>query len=1169
MTDVAPPPLTDRYRRTQGTVSLTGVQALARLPLDVRRLDLAAGRSTAAFISGYEGSPLGGYDLELGRQRELLAEHDIVFRPAVNEELAATAVQGSQLAGTRPEKRVDGIVGFWYGKSPGLDRSADALRHNNLAGTHPDGGVVALVGDDPAAKSSTFPGASEQLLADLGMPTLYPGDPAEALRLGMHAVALSRACGLWVAMKIATNVADAAGQIMLGPDDFAPVLPEVLVDGRPYRHQVTASLLQPVLGGLEESRNGIRLEIARSYAAVNALNEVSGHSSGDRVGIVAAGTTFLDLRQALETLGLDEDERARRGVRLLHLRMINPVEPGVVSSFAEGLQEIIVVEEKRAFLEPVLKDQLYGRANAPVVTGKRHPDGSTAFASSGELDPDTIAAVLATRLLALGDFPSVSDWRDRTRSQQRRISLPLVTRTPFFCSGCPHNTSTKVPEGALVGGGIGCHGLVLGMAAQQVGEVSGLTQMGGEGAQWLGMAPFVERRHMFQNLGDGTFHHSGSLAVRAAVAGQVDITYKLLHNSAVAMTGGQHAEGAMSVPDITRSLTAEGVRKIIVTTDDPKTYRGVRLATGATVWHRDRIIEAQELLASTPGVTVLIHDQECSTELRRKRKRGLVPDPVERVMINERVCEGCGDCGRKSNCLSVHPVDTEFGRKTRIDQHSCNKDYSCLSGECPAFLTIKPSKHVARDRAQVSLDSLPEPGTATGSGHRTTRIVGIGGSGVVTLSQILAAAAAIDDQPVTTLDQTGVAQKGGVVISDVKIGPDAGTVAHKAASGEVDLYIGSDLLAAADQRHLAATDPQRTLAVVSTARTPTGAMVTDVGTPFPDTGPLISDIRRATRATEAVFIDARRTSAALFGDDQFANLILIGVAHQLGALPLAASAVEQAIRLNGVRTEENIQAFRRGRQYVADRRAFDAAVPTPSASRVAPDESVVATLLSQVGCPIGSELAGKVGLRIGELIAFQSRRYAEQYVEVVARTYRAEQQALPGSVALSVSVAQHLYKLMAYKDEYEVARLSLLPEVTESARRQFGAGATVSYRLHPPTLRALGMRNKITLGPWFRSVYAALGAARRLRGTVLDPFGYAHVRRVERALVSEYRDVIDTVVRDLTGENVGLATQIADLPDLVRGYEDVKLATVDAYHVRLAELLTRYDVTLSGSGRPR
>src|SRR5579872_2298086 len=716
----------DRFAADTGRFPMSGVQALVRLILDVRRADLAQGLDTAAFVSGYEGSPLAGLDLELQRREQLLAEHDIVFRPAVNEELAATAVQGTQLVAGHEDARVAGITGFWYGKSPGVDRASDALRHANLIGTHPRGGAVAFIGDDPAAKSSTVPGASEYLLADLGMPVLYPADPQDIVDLGRHAVAMSRASGLWVALKIVATVADGLGLVDADPGRMTPAADH----GQAFAHQPNARMLQPALSEMERSREGIRREVAIAYARANGVNRVENFGAAPRTGIVAGGKTYLELRQALAIIGLDETElNARgmrllhlrmihplipdqieefaagldetelvaRGMRLLHLRMIHPLIPDQIEEFAAGLDEIIVVEEKRQFVESAVKQILYGRPDAPRVSGRGHA-GEPLFPPDGELDADLIARGLAERLGG-PQFPAVQAWRARTGTPRTVTQLPLLARTPYFCSGCPHNSSIKVPAGSMVGGGIGCHALVLMMEPDAVGEVTGLTQMGGEGAQWIGMEPFLRtRKHLLQNIGDGTFHHSGSLAVRAAIASGADITYKLLYNSAVAMTGGQDAVGAMAIPALTRALAAEGVRRIIVTTGEPRQYRRRQyrrqhgpLASIAEVWPRDRLAEAQETLSGISGVTVLIHDQECATELRRKRKRGLAPEPARRVMINERVCEGCGDCGQKSNCLSVQPADTDFGRKTMIDQSSCNKDFSCLAGDCPSFVEVRPA----------------------------------------------------------------------------------------------------------------------------------------------------------------------------------------------------------------------------------------------------------------------------------------------------------------------------------------------------------------------------------------------------------------------------------------------------------------------------------------------
>ncbi|MFI6712312.1 indolepyruvate ferredoxin oxidoreductase family protein [Nonomuraea sp. NPDC050478] len=1127
--------LEDRYEATTGRVQLTGVQALARLPIDQHRRDLARGRRVATFVSGYEGSPLGGYDLELHRQRRLLDANDVVFRPGLNEESAATAVQGSQLANTLDGARYDGVLGIWYGKAPGLDRATDALRHGNLMGAHPDGGAIVLVGDDPAAKSSSVPCSSEAALADLAMPFLYPADSQDVLDLGAHAVELSRATGLWVGLKIVTAVADGSSTVFLDDERPEPVLPPGA-----GRHRPTARLLQPTLGPLERDLVTNRLRLAVEYSRLNRLNRVVGAAPGDRVGVIAAGRTFLDVVESLRRLGVDEPGLRASGLRLLRVGMPFPLEPETVREFADGLAEIVVVEEKRSFLETAVRDILYGGPAVPLVTGKRDQDGDELVPAYGELDVDAIVPRLRRRLLANG-IPVTPGPRPDPRRP-----LPLLRRAPYFCSGCPHNTSTKTLEGSLVGGGIGCHAMVVLMDEAQVGSVTGLSQMGGEGLQWVGMAPFVERDHYVQNLGDGTFDHSGSLAIRAAVAAGVDITYKLLYNSAVAMTGGQRTVGGMDAARIVGVLLAEGVSKIIVTTEDRRRYRRIRLPRGVEVWDRSRVEEAQRVLAGTPGVTVLLHDQECATETRRKRKRGLLPRPATRVFINERVCEGCGDCGRKSNCLSVQPVPTEYGRKTRIHQASCNLDTRCLDGDCPAFMTVSAAP-VTREGGAIEAD-LPEPESVVGGDAFGVRVLGIGGTGVVTVSQILATAGLIAGWNARSLDQTGLAQKGGAVVSDVKFSRDRRLTSNRLAGGECDLYLGCDLLVAADPGNLTVASPERTVAVLSTSEVPTGRMVADPAVGFPEPGEVTGPILDRVRPGLARLLDARVLASDLFGDDQTANMLLVGVAFQQGAIPLPAEAIEEAVRLNGVAVEVNLRAFRHGRRFVSDPAVRD--VPGP-----APQEDVTGI----VQAPPGSELARLVGLRSQELLAYQDLGYARRYTRLVERVRALEASRVPGSAAFAESVARHLFKLMAYKDEYEVARLSLGDDVRSALAERFGPGAKASWKLHPPLLRAMGVRRKLTLGPWFRPALVALRGLRRLRGTAFDPFGRTRVRRVERELVREYAGLVERLAGRLSPDNVALAVQLAELPDLVRGYEDVKLRNVERYHEELARLLARFE----------
>jgi indolepyruvate ferredoxin oxidoreductase len=1145
---VARPQLSDRYTATSGRVQLTGVQALARLPIDQHRRDLAAGLNVGTFISGYEGSPLAGYDTELSRMKQLLDGCDVTFVPGLNEEAAATSVQGSQLACTLPEATRDGVIGIWYGKAPGLDRATDALRHGNLMGTHPRGGALVLAGDDPAAKSSTFPCTSDAALADMNIPYLYPADSQDVLDLGRHAIELSRASGLWTGLKIVTAVADGSSTVDLAADWPAPRLP-----AGAGTHVPTARLLHPTLGQLERDLVTNRLRLATEYARLNQLNKIVGRAPGDVLGIVAAGHTYLDVLAALGRLGIGEDGLASSRVRLLRVAMPWPLEEETVREFAGGLEEILVVEEKRSFLEAAIRDVLYGGQDQPAVTGKRDAGGSELIPAYGELDADAITGPLRQRMTARGIAAVPAPARPAERTMLPLVSPPVASRVPYFCSGCPHNSSTKPLPGTLVGAGIGCHALVMLMDEEQAGTVTGVSQMGGEGMQWIGMAPFLDRDHFTQNIGDGTFDHSGSLAVRAAIAAGANMTYKLLYNRAVAMTGGQRPASGMTVPQIVRLLQAEGVAKVIVTTEDLSRYRNTKMPNGVAVWDRSRLDEAQRVLAATRGVTVLVHDQECATEKRRQRKRGKLAQPAARVFINERVCEGCGDCGRTSNCLSVQPVPTEFGRKTRIHQSSCNVDYSCLDGDCPAFMTVVPAKSSA-GRAQaagtITADELPAPHRVVEADSFGIRLTGVGGTGVVTVSQVLATAGLIAGWHARSLDQTGLAQKGGAVVSDVRFSRSGQAPTNKLGAGECDLYLGCDLLVAADPKNLTVTDADRTVAVVSVAEVPTGPMVSDPARSFPDRAAVSQPITDRVR-DGAVLLDVRQVVLGLFGDDQFANVFLVGAGFQTGALPLPPDAIEEALRVNGVAVEKNIQAFRRGRQYVADPAAVLSLAGLGAAgldSPTAPD-------------PGESSLDRLIRTRADDLIAYQDDAYARRYLGVVERVRAAEQDKTPGSTALTEAVARYLYKLMAYKDEYEVARLSLEPSLGAGLEAEFGPGARASWRLHPPVLRALGLKRKIALGPWFVPAFGVLRALRGVRGTRMDPFGRTRVRVVERELIEEYLGLVDQLTGRLSPATAALAVKLAALPDMVRGYEDVKLRNVEAYHQSLAELRGQLDAS--------
>jgi len=1134
-----------KYRQEEGLIFLSGVQALVRLPLDQRRADRHRGLNTATLISGYRGSPLGGLDLTLERNRDLLREHHVVFISGINEDLGATAVWGSQLANLFPEPKYDGVLGMWYGKGPGVDRTGDVFKHANFAGVARHGGVLALAGDDPTAKSSTIPSHSEPTFYDALMPVLFPGNVQEILNLGRLGFELSRYSGLWVGFKVVTNVADEVGTAEVAPDRPTIADPGFVYEGQPWQARQSPMLIPPFSLETEREIHYGRLEAAMAFGAANGLNRITVPTPDAWIGIAAAGKTYFDLREALHELGLDDAALRRLGIRLLKIGMLFPMEPGVIREFARGLEELLVVEEKRAFVELFIRDILYDRAERPRVVGKRDAEGRVLVPAHGELDADLIAQIVAARIERRVRLDSISARVALLEALRERPAPITLVRQPYFCSGCPHNRSTVVPEGSMAGGGIGCHGMVLAMNR----NTFGITHMGGEGVQWVGAAPFTGTPHLFQNLGDGTLFHSGSLAIRQAVAAGANVTYKILYNSAVAMTGGQDAAGAMPVPELTRALTAEGVRRVIVMTDEPEKYpRPTRWAGGVEVWHRDRLDEAQRVLRETPGVTALIYDQRCAAEKRRLRKRGKLPDPAMRVVINEAVCEGCGDCGVKSNCLSVHPVDTEFGRKTQIHQSSCNKDYSCLLGDCPSFLTVVPlGEPKKKVRTAYTVDrELPEPVLRVPR-QSSIFMTGIGGTGVVTVNQILGTAALLDGTHIRGLDQTGLSQKGGPVVSHLKISEGPWEVSSKVAAGEADCYLGFDILVATNQQNLDRARPDKTVAIVSTSQVPTGAMVASTEVEFPESSGLIDSINRVTRKDENVYLDATGLAETLFGDHMAANLILLGAAYQAGAIPVSAAAIEHAIALNGVAVQMNVQAFRAGRLVVVDpHRATAFKKHRAGAAEVKPVLTAEArALVDSVGAT--GELRRLLEIRVPELIDYQDAAYARQYVESVKRVAAAESAAVPGQARLSEAVAQYLFKLMAYKDEYEVARLHLKHDVARALAEEFPGGVRVHYHLHPPILRALGWTQKIKLGKWFALVFRLLVSLRRLRGTALDPFGYASVRRVERGLVGEYRALLEQALAGLSPETYDRAVRLASLPDLVRGYERLKLESVQRF----------------------
>jgi len=1147
--------LTDRYTQDHGTVFMTGVQALARLPIEQLRVDRVNGLTTAAFVAGYPGSPLGGVDSAMASAAKLASDLPIVLRPSVNEEYAATAVMGSQLAASRPDSIYDGVVGLWYGKAPGVDRASDALRHAVYAGSDPHGGAVALVGDDPSAKSSTVPSSSAGSLADMHIPVLYPGDPAEALDLGRHAIAMSRATGLWTSLKIVADVADGTATVDLDPNRVQPIIP--LIDGHPYVHLPDGRLLTPHTVEIEREIYEVRYSLALEYASLNKLNHTTVDPSDAWIGVVSSGITYREVREAFDRLGLTSDsEIADAGIRLLKLGMPIPFNLSTIRSFARGLSEIFVIEEKHPNVENLIKNALYNHAERPLVTGKFDESGAALLPGHGALSADEVMPALRRRLgERLGDrlAPPLPV----------REHIPLsVSRTPFFCSGCPHNRSTIVPDGTLVGVGIGCHTMVMLADPDRVGDIAGITCMGNEGTQWIGMENFVDTDHLTQNLGDGTYFHSGQLAIQAAIAAGSHITYKLLWNGAVAMTGGQDPAGRLELADVAAQLLGQGVSRIILTSDETSKYRSGRIPAAVEIWDRSRILEAQESLRSTPGVTMLIHDQRCAAQARRDRKRGKAPTPRTRVVINHRICEGCGDCARVSNCLSVQPFETVLGRKTTIDQTSCNLDLSCLEGDCPAFMSItRPRRGGNTDTP--SLPETADPPTdlpVPPPGHRdvSVHITGIGGTGVVTVAQLIGTAAMLEGAEIHGLDQIGLSQKAGPVVSDIRITHGGTADSSRVGSGQADLLLAFDLLVAASWAGLSASDAMRTAVVGSTAVTPPGEKVAHPEIDMPSVSDLLARVEAFTQPDRRHWADAGDITSALFGSTVTANVFVVGMAVQSGLLPVDPAMIEDAIALNGVAVDANTAAFRWGRWQIADPGLVSDQV-TSRRSETAPAMSLPEALAQRVAAIADpeSEFGQALSFRVHDLIGYQNRKLADQYLTRVEQVAAAEERVSPGGTDLAEATAIGLHKLMAYKDEYEVARLMLDPGATAVAGAVSRPGDRIAWRLHPPTLKAVGLKRKISVSMRWRPAFAVLAKGKRLRGTVLDPFARNPMRRTERALPNEFNEALDRMLVRLDPGNLAEAIELAGLPDIVRGFEDLKVRNIEIFRAKLAELSQR------------
>lgn len=1165
--------LDDKYILTEGQVYLTGIQALVRLPIDQHRRDARHKMRTGTLISGYEGSPLAGYDLTLARVGRFLHEHDIVHLPAVNEELGATAVMGSQIFQMFPGPKFDGVNGIWYGKGPGVDRCGDVFKHANFGGTGPNCGAVILGGDDPNSKSSTLPHQSDFGYVSAGIPILYPSHIQEFLEFGLHALAISRLSGCWVALKLVTNLCDGGSVVEVSPDRPQIVIPDVTIDGKPFHKIQDVTFLPPGTIEMERFLFYERHEAVRAYARANALNVIEEHTGDDRIGLISAGKSYADLRQSLLDMGLDRDALQRLGVRVLRLGLTYPLDAEIVRRFAQGLEQIIVVEEKRSFVESQVRDCLYGLPNHPRLVGKEDETGAPLLQMHGELDADMITTVLGPRLLALGEIPSIAARLAILDDIRGRAYDAVLVRKPNYCSGCPHSRSTRMLDEQMTGGGIGCHGMG-GLIDQPMRHTSYLSQMGGEGLPWVGASAFTEKQHVFQNIGDGTYFHSGSQAVRACVAAGVNITFKLLYNRAVAMTGGQQAQGEMPIPTLTQSLAAEGVKKIIVVSEDPARWRKARFPAIVTLYARDKLFDAMHELEQTEGVTVLIHDQQCAAEKRRQRKRGMQAEPNVFAVINEEVCEGCGNCGEVSNCMSLHPVETEFGLKTRIHQSSCNEDYACLDGDCPSFITVEVETGTGltpKKPPVLEAMATPEPDNKVAiHGSYSIYVPGVGGTGVVTVNALLCYAALMEGKKLLNLDQTGLAQKGGAVLSNMVITEGETVASNKVGMGTADLYLVLDALGGMSPANLDRTHPDRTVAVVNTTPNPTGEMIRDNAILFPTADSIQRSIDPHTHGELNRYVDAGTIAEGLFGDHMNTNMFLVGIAYQSGLIPLKAESIEAAIELNGVAVTANQQAFRYGRRYVHNPGAvLEIAVPR---ERTLDDEraSMLHDLTAQSAAAaaayqqqlercryLDDDAQRRLAIRIGELIAYQDVRYATQYVDFVLNVAKREADAAPGHSELTHAVIQYLYKLMAYKDEYEVARLHLKAAWRDQLDEMFDKPVKVSYHLHPPILRAMGMTRKLKLGPWFNGPLALLGKLKRLRGTPFDVFGYAKVRREERQLISWYRETLEQVLIRLNAENHAVALLIANAPDAIRGYEDIKMARVTETKETVAKHLER------------
>ena len=1132
--------LDDRYTTLKGRVLLSGIQALVRLPIDQMRMDQSRGLNTATFISGYRGSPLGGYDQQLMRAKKHLEAHNIRFVPGVNEELAATSVWGSQQVGLFEGAKVDGVCGIWYGKTPGVDRCGDAFRHANAAGSSPKGGALIIAGDDHGCKSSSYPGQSEFAFVDMHIPVLNPATVQEVLDYGHYGLELSRFSGCWVAMITLAENMDSSATVDVDPERVQFSYPET---ERPEGGLNIRKQDNPL--EQEERLWRYKRPAALAFARANKLNKVVLENPQATLGIVSTGKAHLDLMQALEDMGIDEQQARDLGIRILKVGMTYPLDVPGIQEFARGLDYLLVLEEKRSLMEVQLKEELYNvhlqDPNFPRIIGKVDEHDQPLMPMYGELSPAVVAQVLG-RLLSDKNLSERAQHRlMRLNALAERISQQAgssVSRLPMFCAGCPHNRSTKVPEGSRALAGIGCHY----MAQWLDRETYTFTQMGAEGVNWVGQAPFTSEKHVFVNLGDGTYFHSGLLAIRASVAAKVNITYKILFNDAVAMTGGQPHDGELAPDMICRQVLAEGVQKVVLVMDDVNKYKGaLQFPADVEIRHRDQMPVVMEQLRDTDGCTVIIYDQTCATELRRKRKRGLLPKAEGRPFINELVCEGCGDCVKQSSCIAVEKVETALGDKRRINQTGCNQDMSCVNGFCPSFVTIKGGKLAKRagvgDVLRTEAEKLPAPKMPELQEPYNLLVTGVGGTGVVTIGALLAMAAHIEGKASSTLDQTGLAQKGGAVYSHVRFAAQPESLqAVRISDGRADALLACDLIAAGNLAAcLAKLDETHSRAVVNTHLSPTAASV--LGREDTHSPQAVLDTLSAT-VKEMRAVEGHKLTSAALGDTLTANIFMLGFAWQMGLLPLGQESLLQAIELNGVAVEANLQGFAAGRLAAANRDALDALL----------DEGQREVTLPRT-------LEETVAHRAQHLTGYQNADLAQRYKALVDKVRDAEILKVPGSEDLAGVVARNYAKLLAYKDEYEVARLYTDGRFTEALRENFDGDFELEFNLAPPLLapfdKALGRPRKMKFGGWMHRAFGLLARLKFLRGTALDVFGYTAERRMERALISEYETRVNRVLDQLSAENHSAAVELLGYPDRIRGYGLVKDASLaEAYKLR-------------------